>query len=163
MASTYSFDVVSDFDWQELVNTLDQVRRDVATRYDLKDSGTEVDLEETSFTITTASDLTLQAVEDVLRQKATKRNLSLKIFDFQTPETVGGNKIKQVVKLRKGLSQELAKKLSKTIRDELKKVTVAIQGDALRITGKSKDDLQAVIQLLKEQDVEVPLQFQNYR
>jgi uncharacterized protein YajQ (UPF0234 family) len=163
MASTYSFDVVSDFDWQELVNTLDQVRRDVATRYDLKDSGTEVDLEETSFTITTASDLTLQAVEDVLRQKATKRNLSLKIFDFQTPETVGGNKIKQVVKLRKGLSQELAKKLSKTIRDELKKVTVAIQGDALRITGKSKDDLQAVIQLLKEQDVEVPLQFENYR
>lgn len=163
MASSYSFDVVSDFDWQELVNTLDQVRRDVSTRYDLKDSGTEVDLEETSFTITTASDMTLQAVEDVLRQKATKRNLSLKIFDFQTPEPVGGNKIKQVVKLRKGLTQDLAKKLSKTIRDELKKVTVAIQGDALRVTGKSKDDLQAVIQLLKEQDVEVPLQFQNYR
>ena len=163
MASSYSFDVVSDFDWQELVNTLDQVRRDVSTRYDLKDSGTEVDLEETSFTITTASDMTLQAVEDVLRQKATKRNLSLKIFDFQTPEPVGGNKVKQVVKLRKGLSQDLAKKLSKTIRDELKKVTVAIQGDALRVTGKSKDDLQAVIQLLKEQDVEVPLQFQNYR
>ena len=163
MASSYSFDVVSDFDWQELVNTLDQVRRDVSTRYDLKDSGTEVDLEETSFTITTASDMTLQAVEDVLRQKATKRNLSLKIFDFQTPEPVGGNKVKQVVKLRKGLTQDLAKKLSKTIRDELKKVTVAIQGDALRVTGKSKDDLQAVIQLLKEQDVEVPLQFQNYR
>ena len=163
MASSYSFDVVSDFDWQELVNTLDQVRHDVSTRYDLKDSGTEVDLEETSLTITTASDMTLQAVEDVLRQKATKRNLSLKIFDFQTPEPVGGNKVKQVVKLRKGLSQELAKKLSKTIRDELKKVTVAIQGDALRVTGKSKDDLQAVIQLLKDQDVEVPLQFQNYR
>ena len=163
MASSYSFDVVSDFDWQELVNTLDQVRRDVSTRYDLKDSGTEVDLEETSFTITTASDMTLQAVEDVLLQKATKRNLSLKIFDFQTPEPVGGNKVKQVVKLRKGLTQDLAKKLSKTIRDELKKVTVAIQGDALRVTGKSKDDLQAVIQLLKEQDVEVPLQFQNYR
>ena len=163
MASSYSFDVVSDFDWQELVNTLDQVRRDVSTRYDLKDSGTEVDLEETSLTITTASDMTLQAVEDVLRQKATKRNLSLKIFDFQTPEPVGGNKVKQVVKLRKGLSQELAKKLSKTIRDELKKVTVAIQGDALRVTGKSKDDLQVVIQLLKDQDVEVPLQFQNYR
>ena len=163
MASSYSFDVVSDFDWQELVNTLDQVRRDVSTRYDLKDSGTEVDLEETSLTITTASEMTLQAVEDMLRKKATKRNLSLKIFDFQTPEPVGGNKVKQVVKLRKGLSQELAKKLSKTIRDELKKVTVAIQGDALRVTGKSKDDLQAVIQLLKDQDVEVPLQFQNYR
>ena len=163
MADTYSFDVVSDFDRQELVNTLDQVRRDVGQRFDLKDSGTEIDLEETTLTITTASDMTLQAVEDVLRQKATKRNLSLKIFDFQTPEAVGGNKVKQVVKLRKGLSQELAKKLSKTVRDELKKVTVAIQGESLRITGKNKDDLQQAIQLLKEQDVDVPLQFENYR
>ena len=85
MADTYSFDVVSDFDRQELVNAVDQVRRDVGTRYDLKDSATEISLDETSLTITTASDMTLQAVEDVLRQKATKRNLSLKIFDFQTP------------------------------------------------------------------------------
>ncbi|MCP9775050.1 YajQ family cyclic di-GMP-binding protein [Cyanobium sp. WAJ14-Wanaka] len=163
MADTYSFDVVSDFDRQELVNTLDQVRRDVGQRYDLKDSGTEIELEETSFTITTASDMSLQAVEDVLRQKATKRDLSLKIFDFQTPEAVGGNRVKQVVKLRKGLTQELAKSLSKTVRDELKKVTVAIQGDSLRVTGKNKDDLQQAIQLLKGQDVDVPLQFENYR
>jgi uncharacterized protein YajQ (UPF0234 family) len=161
--SSFSFDVVSDFDRQELVNTLDQVRRDVGQRYDLKDSGTEIDLEEGSLTITTASDMTLDAVVDVLRQKATKRDLSLKIFDFQPPETVGGNKVKQQVLLRKGLSQELAKQLSKTVRDELKKVTVAIQGDSLRITGKSKDDLQQAIQLLKAQDVEVPLQFENYR
>ena len=163
MADTYSFDVVSDFDRQELVNTIDQVRRDVGTRYDLKDSATEIDVEETSLTITTASDMTLEAVVDVLRQKATKRDLSLKIFDFQPAEAVGGNKVKQVVLLRKGLSQELAKQLSKTVRDELKKVTVAIQGDSLRITGKSKDDLQQAIQLLKAQDVEVPLQFENYR
>ena len=161
--STFSFDVVSDFDRQELVNTLDQVRRDVGQRYDLKDSGTEIELEEGSLTITTASDMTLDAVVDVLRQKATKRDLSLKIFDFQTPEAVGGNRVKQVVTLRKGLSQELAKQLSKTVRDQLKKVTVAIQGDSLRITGKSKDDLQQAIQLLKTQDVEVPLQFENYR
>ncbi|EDY37349.1 hypothetical protein CPCC7001_227 [Cyanobium sp. PCC 7001] len=163
MADTFSFDVVSDFDRQELVNTLDQVRREVAQRYDLKDSATTIDLEETSLTITTASDMTLQAVEDVLRQKATKRNLSLKIFDFQTPEAVGGNRVKQEVKLRKGLSKELAKELSKTVRDNLKKVSVAIQGESLRITGKSKDDLQSAIQLLKEQDVDVPLQFENYR
>ncbi|MEY4758556.1 MAG: hypothetical protein RLZZ268_54 [Cyanobacteriota bacterium] len=163
MADTYSFDVVSDFDRQELVNTIDQVRRDVGQRYDLKDSNTEIEVEETSLTITTASDMTLQAVEDVLRQKATKRNLSLKIFDFQTPEAVGGNRVKQVVKLRKGLSQELAKQLSKTVRDELKKVTVSIQGESLRITGKNKDDLQQAISLLKAQDVEVPLQFENYR
>ena len=161
--STYSFDVVSDFDRQELVNTIDQLRRDVSQRYDLKDSNTEIELEETLIVITTASDMTLTAVVDVLRQKATKRNLSLKIFDEQTPETVGGNRIKQEIKLRKGLTQELAKKLSKTVRDELKKVTVSIQGDSLRITGKNKDDLQGAIQLLKEQEIEVPLQFQNYR
>ena len=161
--SSFSFDVVSDFDRQELVNTLDQVRRDVGQRYDLKDSATELELEEGSLTITTASDMTLEAVVDVLRQKATKRDLSLKIFDFQPAEAVGGNKVKQQVLLRKGLSQELAKQLSKTVRDELKKVTVAIQGDSLRITGKSKDDLQQAIQLLKAQDVEVPLQFENYR
>lgn len=163
MADTYSFDVVSDFDRQELVNAVDQVRREVGQRYDLKDSGTTIELEEGALTIVTASDMTLQAVADVLRQKATKRNLSLKIFDFQTPEPVGGNKLKQEVKLRKGLSQELAKKLSKTVRDSLKKVTVAIQGESLRITGKSKDDLQQAIQLLREQDLEVPLQFENYR
>jgi uncharacterized protein YajQ (UPF0234 family) len=165
MADTFSFDVVSDFDRQELVNAVDQVRREVGQRYDLKDSGTEITLDETSLTITTASDMTLQAVADVLRQKATKRNLSLKIFDFQDPEAVGGNKVKQLVKLRKGLSQELAKTLSKAVRDSIKKVTVAIQGESLRVTSKSKDDLQQVITLLREQekDLEVPLQFENFR
>ena len=163
--ATFSFDVVSDFDRQELVNTLDQVRRDVGQRYDLKDSNAEIELEDAAVVITTASDMTLQAVEDVLRAKATKRNLSLKIFDFQTPEAVGGNRVKQVIQLKKGLSQELAKKMSKIVRDELKKVTVAIQGESLRVTGKSKDDLQQVIQLLrsKEDDLDVPLQFENYR
>ncbi|MDA0292270.1 MAG: DUF520 family protein, partial [Cyanobacteria bacterium] len=118
MADSYSFDVVSDFDRQELVNTVDQVRREVGQRYDLKDSGTELNLEEAAIVITTATDMTLEAVLDVLRQKATKRELSLKIFDFQTPEPVGGNRVKQEIKLRKGLSQELAKSLSKTVRDE---------------------------------------------
>jgi cyclic-di-GMP-binding protein len=163
MADSYSFDVVSDFDRQELVNAVDQVRREVGQRYDLKDSATEIEVEEASLTITTASDMTLDAVMDVLRQKATKRNLSLKIFDLQTPEPVGGNRVKQVVKLRKGLSQELAKKLSKLVRDQIKKVTVAIQGESLRVTGKNKDDLQQVITLLRAEDLEVPLQFENYR
>ncbi|MBM5821297.1 MAG: YajQ family cyclic di-GMP-binding protein [Cyanobacteria bacterium K_Offshore_surface_m2_011] len=163
MADSYSFDVVSDFDRQELVNAVDQVRREVGQRYDLKDSATEIDVEEASLTITTASDMTLDAVVDVLRQKATKRNLSLKIFDLQTPEPVGGNRLKQVIKLRKGLSQELAKRLSKLVRDQVKKVTVAIQGESLRVTGKNKDDLQQVISLLRAEDLEVPLQFENYR
>ncbi|QEY32030.1 YajQ family cyclic di-GMP-binding protein [Synechococcus sp. RSCCF101] len=163
MADSFSFDVVSDFDRQELVNAVDQVRREVGQRYDLKDSASELDLQENELTITTASEMTLQAVTDVLRQKATKRNLSLKIFDFQTPESVGGNRLRQQVKLRRGLSQELAKKLSKTVRDNVKKVTVAIQGESLRVTSKSKNDLQQVITLLKAEELEVPLQFENYR
>ena len=163
MADTYSFDVVSDFDRQELVNAVDQVRRDVSQRYDLKDSATEIDLQDEVIVITTASDMTLDAVVDVLRQKATKRNLSPKIFDLQPVEAAGGNRVRLEIRLRRGLSQELAKGLSRTLRDQLKKVTASIQGDSLRVTGKSKDDLQAAIQLLREQDLEVPLQFQNYR
>ena len=165
MAGTYSFDVVSDFDRQELVNAVDQLRRELLQRYDLKDTNTDIELQENEIVITTASDMTRHSIEDVLRQKATKRNLSLKIFDFQTPETSGGNRVTQRVLLKKGLTQEIAKKLSKLIRDELKKVNVSIQGDRLRITGKNKDDLQAAISLFRQQedDLEVPLQYENYR
>ena len=165
MADTYSFDVVSDFDRQELVNTIDQLRREVSQRYDLKDSETEIELEELAIIISTSSDMTLKSIEDIIRKKATKRNLSLKIFDFQDPEVSGGNRVRQRVILRKGLSQELAKKLSKTLRDQLKKINVAIQGESLRVTGKNKDDLQSAISLLraKEEELEIPLQFENYR
>ena len=165
MAESFSFDVVSDFDHQELVNAIDQTRREVSQRYDLKDSNSVIDIEEDALTITTASDMTLKAIGDVIRQKATKRNLSLKIFDFQTPEPSGGNRLRQRIELRRGLSQEIAKKLSKSVRDQLKKVTVAIQGESLRVTGKNKDDLQEAIEILrqKEEDLETPLQFENYR
>ena len=165
MAGTYSFDIVSDFDRQELVNSIDQLRREVDQRYDLKDSNTKIDLQENELTITTASDMTLQAVEVVLRQKATKRNLSLKIFDFQTPETTGGNRVMQKVLLKKGLSQEVSKKLSKIIRDQLKKINVSIQGESIRVTGKSKDDLQEAIALMRsqEEELDVPLQYENFR
>ena len=103
MAASYSFDVVSDFDRQELVNAIDQLEREVAQRYDLKDTKTEISLQEEEIFITTESDMTLQAVQDVLRQKATKRKLSLKIFDFQTPEVSSGNRLRQKILLRKGL------------------------------------------------------------
>ena len=165
MADSFSFDVVSDFDRQELVNTIDQIRREVAQRYDLKDSNTEIELEESRLIITTASEMTLQAVADVLRQKATKRKLSLKIFNFQQAESCSGSRVKQEVLFRKGLNQEIAKKLSKLIRDKFKKLNVSIQGENLRITGKNKDDLQLAISLLreKEESLEIPLQFENYR
>ncbi len=165
MPSSYSFDVVSEFDQQELVNAIDQLRREVDQRYDLKDSKTKIDLKENELSIVSISEMTIQSVKDILLQKATKRNLSLKIFDFQKIEIIGGNMVLQNVLLRKGLSQEIAKKLSKLVRDNIKKVSASIQGESLRITGKSKDDLQTAINLLKkeEEDLEIALQFENYR
>ena len=165
MPSSYSFDVVSEFDQQELVNAIDQLRREVDQRYDLKDSKTKIEIQETQLSIVSLSEMTIQSVKDILLQKATKRKLSLKIFDFQKIETIGGNMVMQNVILKKGLSQEISKKLSKLVRDNIKKVTVSIQGDSLRITGKNKDDLQSSINLIKEQEdnLDIALQFENYR
>jgi hypothetical protein len=163
MASTYSFDVVSDFDRQELVNAVDQALREIKTRYDLKDTKSNINLEETSLTIETDSDMSLNAIQDILRTKAAKRELSQKIFEFGTPESASGNRLRQVVLLKKGIEQPLAKQISKQIRDSSKKIQASIQGDSLRISAKDKDDLQAVIQMLKAEDYPVPLQFINYR
>lgn len=163
MASTYSFDLVSDFDRQELVNAVDQTIREIKSRYDLKDTNTKVELAENTITINTDSDLSVNSVQDVLRTKAAKRQLSLKIFDFGKIEPAGGNRVRQEITLKKGISQEIAKKISKMIRDDFKKVQASIQGDAVRISAKSKDDLQQVIQFLKQQDFPIELQFTNYR
>lgn len=163
MASTYSFDLVSDFDRQELVNAVDQTIREIKSRYDLKDTNTTVELAEDTITINTDSDLSVNSVQDVLRTKAAKRQLSLKIFDFGKIEPAGGNRVRQEITLKKGISQEIAKKISKMIRDDFKKVQASIQGDAVRISAKSKDDLQQVIQFLKQQDFPIELQFTNYR
>ena len=163
MASSFSFDIVSDFDRQELVNAVDQVIRDIKSRYDLKDTQTTVELGENSITINTDSDMTLEAVHGILREKAAKRNLSQKIFDFGKVESASGNRLRQEINLKKGISQDIAKQISKLIRDEFKKVQASIQGDAVRVTAKAKDDLQAVIQRLNQEDFPVALQFTNYR
>ncbi|MEO0532725.1 MAG: YajQ family cyclic di-GMP-binding protein [Cyanobacteria bacterium P01_A01_bin.123] len=163
MASSYSFDVVSDFDRQELVNTLDQVRREIISRYDLKDTKTEVELGEDVITIETNSEMTLQAVHTVLQTKAAKRNLSLKIFDFGKIESASGTRVRQEVKLQKGISQDISKKITKLIRDNLKKVQASIQGDAVRVSSKSKDDLQVAMQVIKQEEWPVAIQFTNYR
>ncbi len=163
MASTYSFDIVSDFDQQELVNTIDQTVREIKSRYDLKDTQTNVELGGEAINISTDSEFTLDAVHSILQQKAAKRNLSLKIFDYGKIESASGNRIRQEVKLKKGISQEVAKQISKLIRDEFKKVQPSIQGDSVRVSSKDKDDLQVVIQRLKQEELPVALQFTNYR
>lgn len=165
MADTFSFDVVSDFDRQEVVNAVDQATREIHTRYDLKDSKTEINLEATKLTINTDSEYHLEAIKDILQSKAIKRGLSLKIFKFGTVEPASGGRYRQVVDLQKGLAEDLAKSLAKEIKANFPKVQSQIQGDSLRITAKSKDELQRVIQHLrgKEDTLPVALQFTNYR
>jgi uncharacterized protein YajQ (UPF0234 family) len=166
-AAEFSFDVVSQFDHQELVNALDQATREIRTRYDLKDSGSTVQLEGNTLKLHSASEMTLEAVRDVLLQKAVKRQLSPKIFDYGKVEEASKGTVRQTVTLRHGLNQDLAREITKLIRDRLPKLKTQIQGDAVRITGKSKDELQAAIQVLrsaeKERNWPVPLQFVNYR
>ena len=165
MAENFSFDVVSDFDRQELVNTLDQVKREISQRYDLKGTDTTIELEKDNFFIITNSELTLNSVIDIIRQKATKRKLSLKIFDFESIEVISGNRVKQNIKLIKGLDQEIAKKISKELRNNIKKINVSIQGDSLRVASKSKNDLQEAIRMMDgfEEKFKIPLQTNNYR
>lgn len=163
MASDSSFDVVSQYDEQELVNALDQTRREVSQRFDLKDTKTEIKHEKKSLTITTASEFTLKSVMDVLQSKLVKRNLSLKILKPGKIETASGGMVRQAVELQEGISQDLAREISKLIRDNFPKARPQIQGDAVRVVAKSRDELQAVIALLKGKDFPVPLQFINYR
>jgi len=163
MAGEVSFDVVSEFDEQELRNALDQVRREVQQRYDFK--GVTVDLAQgkDELTLLTDDEHRAAAVKDLIESKAVRRNLSLKIFDWGKVEPAGGNKVRQTITLRRGLDDSLARKISKLIRDEFPKVKSQVQGEAVRVSGKSKDDLQKVIGRLRELDESVPLQFQNYR
>lgn len=163
MAGDISFDVVSEFDTQELRNALDQVRREVAQRYDFK--GAHVELTQGSDEITLVADdeFRAKAVRDMIESKAVRRDLSLKIFEWGAIEPAGGGRVRQVIGLRSGLPDDLAKKLSKLLRDEFPKVKAHIQGDAIRVSGKSKDELQRVITHLRGLDEVVPLQFQNYR
>jgi uncharacterized protein YajQ (UPF0234 family) len=163
MAGDVSFDVVSEFDAQELRNALDQVRREVAQRYDFKGATVELEQGADEISLVTDSEFRAGAVKDLIESKAVRRNLSLKIFDWGKLEPAGGNKVRQRIGLRRGLPDELAKRLTRLIRDEFPKVKSQIQGDAIRVSGKSKDELQRVIVRLRELDEPVPLQFQNYR
>ena len=165
MAGENSFDVVSQYDEQELANALDQTRREITTRFDLKDTRTELtyDAKKNTITILTNSEFTLKNVRDVLESKIVRRGLSIKILKPGTIEQAGGNRVRQVIELQSGISQDLAKEITKLIRDNFPKVKGQIQGDAVRVVGKNRDDLQAVIAALKVKDYPVPLQFNNYR
>jgi hypothetical protein len=163
MAGDSSFDVVSEFDDQEMRNALDQVRREVQQRYDFKGATFDLSQTKTELVLITDDEFRAKAIRDLIESKAVRRSLSLKIFDWGKVEPAGGNKVRQHIGLRRGLDEDLARKLSKLIRDEFPKVKAQVQGDALRVFAKNKDDLQRVIARLRELDEPVPLQFTNYR
>lgn len=166
MAKDCSFDVVSEFDRQELVNAVEQTKKDIMSRFDLKDSNSSVELEaDKTITITTNDDMKLRNIIDILQGKMVKRNLSIKILDPKPVENALGGNVRQVFELKKGLTQDLAKKIVGAIKDTKLKVQASIQGEQVRVSGKSRDDLQDVIKLLKEKEevLNIPLQFTNYR
>lgn len=166
MAKECSFDVVSEFDKQELLNAVDQTKRELNSRFDLKNSNSDIVLDgEKSITITTSDDMKLRNVLDILQGKMVKRNLSIRLLDPQTLENSLGGNVRQVFNLKKGLSTELGKKVVAIIKESKLKVQTSIQGDQVRVIGKDKDVLQDVIKLLREQEeaLDIPLQFTNYR
>lgn len=163
MAGDFSFDVVSQYDRQEVVNAVDQTKREITTRYDFKGTKAAVDLDKDALELTGDSEYQLRSVKDVLESKAIRRGLSLKIFEYGKPEPAAGSTYRQKVALKAGIDEELARKIGKLIRDQMPKVKTQVQGDAIRVSSKNKDELQGVIRMLKEQDYPVPLQFINYR
>jgi uncharacterized protein YajQ (UPF0234 family) len=163
MAQDHSFDVVSDFDHQEMVNAVDQARREITTRYDFKNVTVEITLEADHITLLSGSEAQLKSIVDVLQSKLHRRGIDLKVLDPQKAEQAAKGNVRQTLKLRRGISDELGRGLNKNIRAAHPKAQVRIQGDQLRVSAKDKDELQAVIQQLKEMDLDVPLQFTNYR
>lgn len=163
MAKDCSFDVVSEVDMQEVDNAVNQAIKEIGTRYDFRGSKSEISLKGDTIKLIGDDEYKLGAVVDVLKGKMVKRNVSIKNLEFGKVEAASGATVRQLVTIKKGISQENAKKVTKAIKDMKIKVQASIQGDQVRVSGKDKDDLQAVIQMLKNLDVPVELQFTNFR
>ncbi|MEI7885083.1 MAG: YajQ family cyclic di-GMP-binding protein [Clostridia bacterium] len=165
MAKDPSFDVVSEVDMQEMDNAVNQVKKEIIQRYDFKGSAAEIDLlqKEQEINLTADSEQKLAAMIDILQSKAVKRNLSLKVFEYGKIEYASGNKAKQKIKIKCGIDKERAKKIINDIKGAQIKVQAQIADDIVRVTSKNIDDLQTIIQMLKEKDYDLPLQFINFR
>lgn len=157
-----SFDVVSDYDSQEARNAVDQANREVNQRFDFKGTGSVYELEDPVITLRSQSDFQLKQMVDILHQKLGKRGIDIACIDEKEPE-ITGSEARQQLLLRRGIDSDLARKLVKMVKGSKLKVQAAIQGEKLRISGKKRDDLQATIRLLKEADVDLPLQYENFR
>jgi uncharacterized protein YajQ (UPF0234 family) len=163
MASENSFDIACKIDMQEVTNAVDQTRRDVATRYDLKGTKNEVALEKTDLVVTAPDDMKLKAVLDILQSKLHKRGVPLKALSYGKVEEAAGGVLRQKIALQQGIPIEKAREIVRLIKDTKLRVQAAIQEDQVRVSGKNRDDLQQIIALLKDRDLGIAVQFTNYR
>ncbi len=163
MAAENSFDIVCKVDMQEVTNALDQARREIETRYDLKGSKNEVKLEKTDILLTVPDEMKLKAVIDILQSKLHKRGIPLKALDYGKVEEAAGGALRQKIAIQQGIPMEKAKEIVRLIKDSKVKVQASIQEDQVRVSGKNRDDLQKIIALVKEKDLGIALQFTNYR
>ena len=164
MAAENSFDIVSKVDLQEVRNAIDQASKEVHTRFDLKDSKSEIRLEgEDAIQLASVDEYKLQAVTEILRQKLVKRGVSLKSLTFGKVEPAAGSSVRQKIDLQQGIAGEKAKEIVRIIKDSKKKVQASIQGDTVRVSGRDRDALQETIALLKGRDLGIDMQFTNYR
>jgi len=160
----FSFDIVSEIDRQELANALDQVRKEVTTRYDFKDVPVEIVNDKEELVVTTSNEYKFKAVMEIIKSKLIRRGLSLGILGAEKSELAAGGKLRVTIKLIEGVDSEKAKHINKIIREQMPKVKTVIQREAIRASSKSKDELQAVMNLLKNHpQIAIPLQFTNYR
>jgi len=163
MASEHSFDVVSEVDLQEVKNAVQQAVKEIQTRFDFKGSNTEIRLEEEALELTSADEFKLKSAVDVLQGKLVKRNVSLKALQPGNIEAALGGTVRQRIELQKGIPIEKAREIVKLVKNTKLKVQASIQGEQLRVSGKNKDDLQKIIQLLRDTDLNIHLEFTNYR
>lgn len=163
MASEYSFDIVSKVDMQELNNAITQAMKEIETRFDFKGSKSSIKLENEQLVVASDDDYKLKSVIDILQTKMIKRGVPILNLDYGKIESASGGTVRQVIKMKQGIDQENAKKINIMIRDSKLKVKSLIQGDSLRVTGKSKDDLQNVMNMLRGAGLPLELQFNNFR
>lgn len=163
MASDHSFDIVSKFDMQEMNNALNQALKEIETRFDFKGSKSDIKLDKEELVVLSDDEFKLQNVMDILSAKMTKRGLSIKNLEYGKVEPAGGSTVRQRIKLKQGIDQDIAKKINIMVKDSKLKVSSQIQGDQVRVSGKNLDDLQKVMQLIKAANLPLDLQFTNYR
>ncbi|PAT30813.1 YajQ family cyclic di-GMP-binding protein [Vandammella animalimorsus] len=158
-----SFDTVLEADFIEVRNAVDNASKEIATRFDFKGTSASIELKDKEITLLGDSEFQLQQVEDILRNKLTKRNVDVRFLDLDKPQKIGGDKLKQLVRVRNGIDSALAKQIQKHIKDSKLKLQAAIQGDSVRVSGAKRDDLQAAMALIRKEVADVPLSFNNFR